>query len=148
MKIFFLTSLLLLSACARPDYINPSEINGAQNSTHQRCPLNFTQSGLCASVTWTQGPVSPAESEFILKFWDADKGADNGPYVDPIKTLSVILWMPSMGHGSSPVTIEKIETGVFRVRRVYFIMPGEWEIRTFLKNGATVVDQATVNLTL
>ena len=148
MKNLFLTSLLLLSACARPDYINPSEINGAQNNAHQSCTLNLTQSGLCASLTWTQGPVSPAESEFILKFWNATGSSENGPYVDPTNTLAVVLWMPSMGHGSSPVTIEKLEPGVYRVRRVYFIMPGEWEIRTFLKNGATVIDQATVTLTL
>ena len=148
MKNLFLTSLLLLSACARPDYLNPSEINGAQNSVHQSCTLNLAQSGLCASLTWTQGPVSPTESEFILKFWNATGSSENGPYVDPTNTLAVVLWMPSMGHGSSPVTIERLEPGVYRVRRVYFIMPGEWEIRTFLKNGATVIDQATVTLTL
>ena len=148
MKNLFLTSLLLLSACARPDYINPSVINGAQNSAHQSCTLNLAQIGLRASLTWTQGPVSPTESEFILKFWNAETSTENGPYEDPTSVLSVVLWMPSMGHGSSPVTIEKLEPGVYRIRRVYFIMPGEWEIRTFLKNGATVIDQATVSLTL
>ncbi|MGE5085806.1 MAG: FixH family protein [Bacillota bacterium] len=148
MKTLILTSLFLLSACARPDYINPSEINGAQNSVHQSCTLNYAQSGLCTSLSWSQGPVSPAESEFILKFWNAKSGSENGPYVDPTNSLSVVLWMPSMGHGSSPVTIEKLEPGIFRVRRVYFIMPGEWEIRTFLKNGTTLIDQATITLTL
>lgn len=148
MKNLVLTSLFLLSACARPDYVNPSELHGAQNSVNHSCALNLAQSGLCASLTWTQGPVSPAESEFILKFWNAAYSSENGPYVDPTNNLSVVLWMPSMGHGSSPVTIEKLESGVFRVRRVYFIMPGEWEIRTFLKNGATVIDQATLTLTL
>jgi len=148
MKNLLLASLFLLSACAHPDYVNPTELNGAQNSVHQDCPMTYTKSGLCASLTWTRGPISPDESEFLLKFWDAETSSENGPYEDPTSTLSVVLWMPSMGHGSSPVTIEKIETGIYRVRRVYFIMPGEWEIRTFLKVGTTITDQATVTLTL
>lgn len=148
MRLLLLVSFLILSACARPDYIDPSALNDAQNHVSGRCDLQFAQSHLCASLTWTQGPVSPNESEFILKFWNEQNSSENGPYIDPVETLSVILWMPSMGHGSSPVTIEKIEMGVYRVRRVYFIMPGEWEVRAFLKTNNSLVDQAHVTLTL
>lgn len=148
MKFLILLSFLILGACARPDYINPSELNGVQNNAQTHCALQFSQSHLCASLSWTQGPVSPNESEFILKFWDEQSSSESGPYIDPLNTLSVVLWMPSMGHGSSPVTIEKLDTGVYRVRRVYFIMPGEWEVRAFLKNNTTLVDQAHVTLTL
>lgn len=137
---------LFLSACARPDYLDP-KIASQSHPPPTGCALELTNSALCASVEWTSGPASPQESEFILKFW---KNTDSvqGPYVDPANTLSVILWMPSMGHGSSPVTIEKIQEGIYRVRRVFFIMPGDWEVRVFLKNGATAVDQAVVSLIL
>ncbi|WP_413574795.1 FixH family protein [Bdellovibrio sp. HCB290] len=139
---------LLLTACAQPDYIDPKAINSVQTDPSQdQCPLALPQSGLCAEVQWNIGPQSPAESEFTLKFWK-NTDSKNGPYVDPLSSLNVILWMPSMGHGSSPVTIEKIEPGVYRVRRVFFIMPGDWEIRISLKDGATSVDQATVSLLL
>jgi hypothetical protein len=145
MKYLFL--VLFLSACARPDYIDPKAQQKSQGNTNA-CALELANSHLCASAQWTVGPQSPAESEFILKFWDKASASESGPYIDPVNTLSVVLWMPSMGHGSSPVTIEKIETGVYRVRRVFFIMPGDWEIRVFLKNGTTTVDQATVSLIL
>lgn len=137
---------LFLNACARPDYIDPKIASQSQQPPHG-CALELKNSALCASVEWTSGPQSPQESEFILKFWN-NTGAVQGPYADPANTLSVILWMPSMGHGSSPVTIEKIQEGVYRVRRVFFIMPGDWEVRVFLKNGTTTVDQAVVSLVL
>ncbi|UYL07776.1 FixH family protein [Bdellovibrio sp. SKB1291214] len=146
MKYFFL-AFLFLSACARPDYIDPKTVQKNQGAD-SACSIELVNSNLCASIAWTMGPQTPAESEFILKVWDKTSGSENGPFVDPANTLSVVLWMPSMGHGSSPVTIEKIETGTYRVRRVYFIMPGDWEVRFFLKNGATTLDQATVSLVL
>ncbi|WP_413584443.1 FixH family protein [Bdellovibrio sp. HCB274] len=139
---------LLLSACAQPDYIDPKSPDSVQTDpSHAQCPLALPNSGLCADVQWSLGPQSPAESEFTLKFWN-NTDSSSGPFVDPANNLSVILWMPSMGHGSSPVTIEKIETGVYRVRRVFFIMPGDWEIRISLKNGTSAIDQATVSLVL
>ncbi|WP_413293575.1 FixH family protein [Bdellovibrio sp. HCB185ZH] len=143
-----LLGFLFLTACARPDYIDPAAINKVQSPASDKCALRMTQSQLCSSIQWTVGPQSPAESEFILKFWNESTANENGPYIDPAGTLSVILWMPSMGHGSSPVKIDKIEPGVYRVRRVFFIMPGDWEIRIFLKDGATTVDQTTESLVL
>ncbi len=142
-----LLGFLFLTACARPDYINPVSKKSAQGQT-DKCALKLANSQLCSSIQWTSGPQTPAESEFILKFWNETSASENGPYVDPSSTLSVILWMPSMGHGSSPVKIDKIETGVYRVHRVFFIMPGDWEVRVFLKNGPTIVDQATESLQL
>ncbi len=47
--------------------------------------------------------------------------------------VSVLLWMPSMGHGSAPVKLDKLGPAQFRVTNVYFIMPGDWEIRLSLK---------------
>lgn len=143
---YLISAFLFLSACARPDYIDPKDQQKTQ-ANNGTCALELVHTNLCASVQWTIGPQSPNESEFILKFWDKSS-SENGPYIDPTNTLSVVLWMPSMGHGSSPVTIEKIETGVYRIRRIYFIMPGDWEVRVFLKNGTATVDQATVSLVL
>ncbi|WP_413581833.1 FixH family protein [Bdellovibrio sp. HCB288] len=145
---FLVLLLLALSACARPDYIDPKLNESAQSNPDEECALQLSLANLCAKLEWTLGPQSPAESEFILKFWNKSDTVSGGTLVDPEDTLSAILWMPSMGHGSSPVTIEKIETGVYRVRRVYFIMPGDWEVRIYLKNGSTVIDQATVSLLL
>ncbi|MEK2688405.1 FixH family protein [Bdellovibrio sp. GT3] len=145
---FLILLFLAFSACARPDYIDPKLNESTQTNSGDECLLQLAHANLCAKLEWTLGPQSPAESEFILKFWSKTDSVSAGTLVDPENTLSAILWMPSMGHGSSPVTIEKIETGVYRIRRVYFIMPGDWEVRIYLKNGTTVIDQATVSLLL
>ena len=63
--------------------------------------------------------------------------------------VAVKLWMPSMGHGSSPVKLDHAKDaghadvpGVFEVTHVYFVMPGDWEIHVQLKNGPKVIEDA------
>lgn len=148
-RLFLLTGLILCG-CANPDYIDPAQtVKKNDNSPAAlSCPLNFSAAQLCASLHWSQGPQSPAESEFILKFWDSKTSSENGPYKDPSQNITAVLWMPSMGHGSSPVKIEKIEPGVYRVRKVYFIMPGDWEVRLSLKNADGTSELQTLKLVL
>ncbi|MNL12420.1 hypothetical protein D3C87_1332870 [compost metagenome] len=82
-------------------------------------------------ITWEVQPTDEAASAFLLKFYSA-----NTPEValDPQAKVTVVLWMPSMGHGSSPVTVTPVAPGVYRATNVYFVMPGAWEIRIKLKN--------------
>lgn len=132
------TLIFLMSACARPEYVDNTDINIPQSQTEQEdsCPLAFPNEKICASMHWLKAPTSSDFSEFELHFSDE---------VTP-SSLSVILWMPSMGHGSSPVKIEPLGDGKFRIHRVYFIMPGDWEVRVYLKNGPTILDQIFVPL--
>jgi hypothetical protein len=62
--------------------------------------------------------------------------------------VEVELWMPSMGHGSSPVTVTKISDTHFLATEVFFIMPGPWEIRINWKDGTNVVDQTVFDITI
>lgn len=64
------------------------------------------------------------------------------------ETIAVVLWMPGMGHGSSPVTVERIDSGLYRASKVFFTMKGQWEIRFQIKNGDTIKDQAIVSIVL
>jgi hypothetical protein len=61
--------------------------------------------------------------------------------------------MPAHGHGSSPVTLEQerdaggqVIPGVFSGTNVYFIMPGTWQVKVQLKQGATVTEEADLNV--
>lgn len=78
---------------------------------------------------------------FVVEFYNPD---DRGQFVDLKNELEVLLWMPSMGHGSSPVTLEKVAPGQYRVSRVFFVMRGDWEIQFKLKNGNTVLEQSAL----
>jgi hypothetical protein len=114
----------------------------------EACELWFAEARVCASLTWLQEPTSHAFGSFELRFWD-ENGSASGPYVRPSSDVAVKLWMPSMGHGSSPVTVKmakggqgQVIPGVYVASRVAFSMAGEWEIWVALKDGAVVEDKA------
>ncbi len=57
------------------------------------------------------------------------------PANQPISDMKVDLWMPSMGHGSSPVKLASIGVNKYKVSEAFFIMTGEWQVRmTFTFN--------------
>jgi hypothetical protein len=61
--------------------------------------------------------------------------------ISPRLSPDVKLWMPSMGHGSSPVVVKPISDGVYEVSDVFFIMLGDWEIRYQLKSNDDVIEE-------
>jgi len=88
------------------------------NGTHTPnvCTNN---SAVCAHLMFPKTPNSTDESQFILHFVTNQA----------ITNLKVALWMPDMGHGSSPVTIKSIDNNHYQVSNAYFIMSGDWEVR-------------------
>jgi hypothetical protein len=148
--MMFKYTLILLSvfvfSCAKPNYQNstPPEISDQKQSTGT-CPLFFSVERLCADLAWEKTPSETETGSFILKFYVQETP---NTFVDPKNSPFVVLWMPSMGHGSSPVTIEKVSEGQYRASKVFFIMPGEWEIRLQLKDGKNVTDQIIKKITI
>lgn len=65
----------------------------------------------------------------------------NGIATDLPDQMKIFLWMPTMGHGSSPITIKKLGTGLYDLSQIYFIMDGFWQLRIQLKNGNEVIDE-------
>ena len=49
------------------------------------------------------------------------------------------LWMPDMGHGSSPTTLNPVGEGCSEVTGIDFFMPGKWEIRSEISSGEKFV---------
>ena len=136
--------VIFLSACGESplfSHYNADDMNpGGNKVATVSCPLSFSKSKLCGSIEWVTGP-SEEESVFTLKFWDSNEGSSKGPYLDPAHRVFVQLWMTSMGHGSSPVAIQKTTQGIYAVTKVFFIMPGEWDVRVQLKDGNVVFEQ-------
>lgn len=83
-----------------------------------------------------------------MKSFNRDSGTISGPFKDLPYSLHVYLWMPSMGHGSAPVKITKINDGEYDVSQVQFIMGGKWDVRFQLKDGNTVVEEVIVPVAL
>ena len=122
------------------NHTNADDLPARANTTaNAECPISFSRAKLCASLVWDKEP-SEEEGVFTLKF--CKQGSDSKVLVNPLNSVAVQLWMPDMGHGSSPVTISHVGTGVFSVTKVYFVMPGAWDIRIQLKEGSKIVEQA------
>jgi len=126
-----------LIACAQPKDADPTRDPAY---TLSNCEFQFTTSNVCAHLIWEKRPTDQENGMFVLEF----KNPDDGQFIDPRDQVAADLFMPSMGHGSSAVNVVKLSPGQYRVSDVHFIMRGDWEIRVQLKNGSTVLEQATM----
>jgi YtkA-like protein len=133
------SSLMLFAGCAKPNYEDPQRDPAANQLGN--CDAFFSHANACIDLIWEKKPTKDDMGSFVVEFYNPD---DRSQFIDLHGTLDVVLWMPSMGHGSSPVTVEKLAPGQYRVSKVYFIMPGDWEIQFKLKNGDTVLEQAAL----
>ena len=100
--------------------------------------LLFAKGSIHAHAIWIQGPKSPEESLLRIEW----KNGVNESAVEAPGKFKVSLWMPDMGHGSSPTQIQKMFDkdgrpllGIYRISNIYFTMGGKWEVRLTLKNG-------------
>jgi hypothetical protein len=135
----FLTLLILvsaLSACANPVYA-PSAENPGKTSDDSRF-----KTGQSVSVVWEKLPTEDGFGSFFFRTFR--RNPDGTTTFEDIENLAITLWMPSMGHGSSPVTIDHLGLGDYRASKVFFSMRGEWEIRFQIKTGQNVQDQVAL----
>lgn len=142
MRISLLFLSLLIFGCAKPNYVSAPSTAGVKEKAGG-CQARFA-SRSCVSLTWEQMPTDSGFGSFVFKTFRANL-ADGTPVVeDPPNEVAVVLWMPDMGHGSSPVAVERVDVGTFRATKVFFPMRGNWEIRFQMKAGSDVKDQAVV----
>ena len=87
--------LLNLTGCAKPNY------DEARNpASENEYILNAME--MNARVTWDRRPMNTTDpATMVLEFYDPK---DKSKFVDPAN-VKIKLWMPDMGHGSSPVTV-------------------------------------------
>ena len=135
MKIFLLLCLLAESSCGKSPLSlkKPNEEIPGQNKFESA--KTFQSTGQQIDLTWLSPLNSTDTGHFLLI------AKKNNVVSDLPIGFTVFLWMPSMGHGSSPVTVKKLGTGIYDISDVYFIMDGEWQIRIQLKNNGTMLEE-------
>lgn len=119
------------------------------------CDFYFATQNLCATLNWLAVPTQDAEGSFRLSFWNKDQGSAQAPvfYNPDAASIFVKLWMPGMGHGSSPVAVSQstdpsgtMLDGQFTATRVYFVMGGKWDIIVQLKDAkGNITDTSKMN---
>lgn len=167
-QLLFLLGLVVffMQACAKPNYQDttavPTETTdnnkpsdpsspATEKPQEKNCELYLSKAQICLHVQWLQKPNTQSNAAFTLTF---TQGKTNQPVsMDMFENLSqnlkIILWMPSMGHGSVPVIIKKNIDSTppsLTIERVYFIMPGDWEIRFQLKETENTIDETHISL--
>jgi len=104
--------------------------------------LRFAQGRVVARVSWITGPQVAVESLMRIEWRD-----ENAALIDPVR-FDVVLWMPSMDHGSAPTRIERFGDGVYQVSNVYFIMGGEWDVHVTLTYPDGTQETQTISVDL
>jgi hypothetical protein len=137
----FLFSLNLLISCSQPHYV--SDNISYRQRISVGCKLFFKKENLCLKTKWETFPTEEAMGTMLLSF-----SSPENPQLplSPINDPSITLWMPSMGHGSSPVTVRPREEGIYEAQDIFFIMPGEWNIKFQLKEGNEVIEEVIQNI--
>ncbi len=127
-KLIILFSLLIISCGKSPLLMkkNPLEVNG--NSNYESIKF-FKTLNHQLTINWLS-PINTTDSGHFLLISKNNLKSEDIP-----RNFEVYLWMPSMGHGSSPVKVNRISAGIYEITDVYFIMEGDWEIRIKLDNG-------------
>jgi hypothetical protein len=161
MKNFFYLTVIASSflACNMSPILNhatassPSTTSEALKtlnaSNAEECPFDFQEIGLCGKIIWTKVATEDSGGEFFLKFWKkAEQYPENGPYTEPDLSVDILLWMQmgEMGHGTRPKPILSpyineeghLVHGVYRATKVFFSMPGKWQLSVLLKKGSEV----------
>jgi hypothetical protein len=143
-------SLFLFLSCGRIpifNHLNAEDLRPAGTLESAVCSVKLSKVGLCFGMEWIEIATEERKGSFRIRF-----ATETGVAVDPSHQVFVKLWMPSMGHGSSPVTVTQEKTsagkvipGSYLATDVFFVMGGAWEIWVQLKDGAKVLDQGKID---
>ena len=111
--------LLVFALCS----INQAQAEGFKSPTYCHTELK----NLCASISYEAKPVMGEAFEFVV-----DLAGD----ASTVSGIKAELWMPSMGHGSAPVRVERVNANQFLVTEAYFVMGGDWVVNVEVLTSA------------
>lgn len=147
-KFCLVPVLFFLASCAQPKYEQVTTISndGFSIQNLEDCELRFEQSRLCLLWRWEKKPTESDVGVLVFKTVRPNKLDGSSLPQDVDGDVEVVLWMPSMGHGSTPTQTDRIDTGSFRVQEVFFVMHGEWTIYFRIMKSGQKIDEARVDL--
>lgn len=143
-KFLLVLVSLAIVACTEPKYISGEnlQVPPAGEKLETSCRIRFADSGLCVAWKWEVKPTESQVGSFTFRTFKVDSSDQFPVLIDPPAIPQVVLWMPSMGHGSSPITVTKLEAGTYRASQVFFVMAGTWDIKFQISDGNSVIDEA------
>lgn len=89
--------------------------------SHSDTVCSDKSAAICAHLGLPKTLKSTEEAKFIAHVEIANEAL--------VTNMAVSLWMPEMGHGSSPVELKDAGTNHYIVSKAYFTMPGNWLVK-------------------
>jgi len=150
MKWFCVIILFVFTACAQPKYFNVVAPNGSSNESYKLeadCSVRFELFSQCFSWRLIEPLEAQKNLTIIVKFYRPNLYDQTLVYEDIAanREFKAKLWMTSMGHGSVPVQIKRLDVGTYEISHVNFIMSGSWQIY-FDQIENDQIDRITVNI--
>lgn len=140
-SLFLFSALLSLLSCAQPRYENARPTLQVASSN---CPNQLSRSGLCLNWQWEKVPTLEDVGSLVVQVYRIDPQTRVAQLTSPGPEFELVLEMPLMKHGSTPITIENLGPGLYRANEVYFNMTGDWELRFFFKTVEGLDDKVFV----
>lgn len=89
----------------------------------------FKSTNQSLQISWLS-PLSSSEEAHALIILKKNNIVSDLP-----NNTKIFLWMPEMGHGSSPIQVSRLGSGLYDLSQIYFIMPGLWQLKIQLFDG-------------
>lgn len=89
--------------------------------THTPNVCSTKNPDVCAHLGIYGELKSTVANQFIVDIMTPDGSA--------FTNLKVVLWMPDMGHGSSPVSLQDVGNNHYLVTNAWFVMTGQWTVK-------------------
>jgi hypothetical protein len=89
--------------------------------THTPNVCSTKNPDVCAHLGIYGELKSSVANQFIVDIMTPDGSA--------FTNLKVVLWMPDMGHGSSPVSLQDVGNNHYLVTNAWFVMTGQWTVK-------------------
>ena len=139
LKIILLSCFLALMSCGKSPLLN--KVKNGVNDVAGNASLseNFPKEKVSFSYKWTTPPSLEVLSAFEINLSSPLKSN---------QSLNAYIWMPDMGHGSSPITINQLNSTDYSFTDVAFIMPGLWVLHIEILENNVVIDQWQKSITL
>jgi hypothetical protein len=118
--------VLVTAGCAKPFSRTEPSANDAHTKIQSRCQASLKLDRLCLTFIWEAYPTETTFGTLLVFLTEESTGFLQ---TSNLKDPQVKLWMPSMGHGSSPVKLNILQPGILRIEKVFFNMRGDWEVR-------------------
>jgi hypothetical protein len=127
--IFF---CFMLTSCGKSPLFNKLKKNVQEVSGNVLLSEQFPNQQVEFELNWTTPPSLDEMGAFEISL--KNPLAAN-------QTLNAFIWMPEMGHGSSPIEINQVGPTHYSFTEVAFIMPGTWILHVEIVENNQVVDK-------